>query len=99
MRNPNRFAAIVPIAGGYVFQSDEVPDNMCDLKDVPTWVFHGADDDVVSSRQSEVMVSALQACPGDVRFTLYPGAEHADSWKQAYADPELYEWLLEQTLK
>ncbi len=41
------------------------------------------------------MVDALQACGGDVRFTVYPGVEH-DSWTQTYANPELYTWLLEQ---
>lgn len=99
MRNPARFAAIVPIAGGYVFESDEFPDNICDVEGVPTWAFHGAQDDVVLPRQSEVMIDALQACPGDVRFTLYPNADHDDAWKLAYSDPGLYEWLLEQSVK
>ena len=61
------------------------------------WVFHGDQDDVVLPRQSEVLVDALESCGADVRFTLYPGADHDDSWKQAYADPELYDWLLDQT--
>ncbi len=41
------------------------------------------------------MVDALQACGGNVRFTVYPGVAH-DSWTQTYANPELYAWLLEQ---
>jgi predicted peptidase len=99
LRNPSRFAAIVPIAGGYEHGSDEVPDNICDLEDLPIWVFHGAEDDVVLPRQSEVLVNALRACPSEVRFTLYSGAAHDESWKLAYGDPELYEWLLAQTLE
>jgi predicted peptidase len=98
LRNPSRFAAVVPIAGGYVQGSDEVPDNICDLQDVPIWVFHGTGDEVVLPRQSEVLVDALRACPSEVRFTLYPGAAHDESWKRAYADPELYEWMLAQRL-
>ena len=98
LRNPTRFAAVVPIAGGYVFGSDEVPDNICDLKDAPIWVFHGAKDEAVSPEQSQVMVDALQGCPGNVKFTLYPDAAHDQSWKLAYSDPDLYEWLLQQTL-
>ena len=96
LRHPNRFAAIAPIAGGYVHESDAVPENICDLKDVPIWVFHGAQDTTVLPRQSEVMVDALRACGSDVRFTLYPDAEH-DSWTETYDNPELYTWLLEHT--
>jgi predicted peptidase len=95
LRNPDRFAAIVPIAGGYIHGSDAVPENICDLKDLPVWAFHGAMDDLVSPRQSEIMVEALRACGGDVRFTLYPDADHY-SWTETYANPELYAWLLEQ---
>jgi predicted peptidase len=99
LREPTRFAAVVPIAGGYIQGSDEVPENICVLQDVPMWVFHGAGDKVVLPRQSEVLVDALRACPSKVRFTLYPGAAHDESWKLAYADPELYAWLLAQRLE
>ncbi len=99
LRYPERFAAIVPIAGGYITESDAIPENICDLKDVPIWAFHGAQDTVVLPRQSEIMVNALQGCDGHVRFTPYTGAEHEGSWQLAYADPELYEWLLQQTLE
>jgi predicted peptidase len=95
LEHPSRFAAVVPIAGGHIPDSAEVPGNICDLKDVPVWAFHGAADDVVLPAQSEVLVEALRGCGSDVLFTLYPGADHDDSWKLAYADPELYEWMLE----
>lgn len=98
LRDPSRFAAVVPIAGGHVQGSDEVPENICDLKDLPIWAFHGGADDVVLPMQSEVLVEGLQACDALVRFTLYPDTDHAGSWKRAYADSELYDWLLEQTL-
>ena len=88
---PERFAAIVPIAGG----GDS--EKACALKNVPVWAFHGAKDDVVSPKESEEMVNALKACGGDVRFTLYPDAYH-DSWTRTYENPELYEWLLKHTL-
>jgi predicted peptidase len=98
LRYPRRFAAIVPIAGGYRYQSNAIPENMCDLKELPVWVFHGARDTNVLSTQSEQMVKALKSCGGNVRFTLYADADHAASWTRAYADPELYKWLLEQRL-
>jgi predicted peptidase len=96
---PDRFAAIVPIAGGYIFENDEVPEDICALKNLPIWVFHGGEDESVPSWQSKILVDALRQCPANVRFTLYPDANHADAWKQAYADPELYTWLLEQSLE
>lgn len=99
LRYPRRFAAIVPIAGGYRHQSNAIPENICDLTDLPVWVFHGARDINVVPRQSKDMVDALKACGGNVKFTLYSDADHAASWTRAYADPELYKWLLEQRLR
>lgn len=95
LRYPKRFAAIAPIAGFYEFESSATPENVCDLKDIPTWVFHGAQDTTVPPSRSEVMVDALRNCGGDVRFTLYPDADH-DSWTETYNNPELYTWLLQQ---
>ena len=99
LRYPRRFAAIVPIAGGYIHRSDAIPENICELKDVPVWAFHGAQDSAVRPAQSEELVKALEACGGNVRLTLYPDAGHVDAWEQAYADPALYKWLLAQRLR
>ena len=41
------------------------------------------------------MVEALKKNGGNVKFTVYPDASH-DAWTEAYNNPELYEWLLEQ---
>jgi predicted peptidase len=92
MRQPKRFAALVPICGG----GDST--QACLLKDIPTWIFHGAKDDTVPPEESQRMYDALKACGGEVRFTLYPEADHL-SWVPAYADPALYEWLFQQRRK
>jgi predicted peptidase len=97
LRYPQRFSAIVPIAGGYQFQSDAIPAGICDLKNLPVWVFHGGQDITVLPKQDQSLVEALQECGGNVRFTFYPDANHAQTWQRAYADPELWQWLLEQT--
>lgn len=86
---PDRFAAIVPICGGGEQLAARV------LKDVPTWVFHGAKDRIVPLERSESMVEALKRAGGDVKFTIYPDAGH-DSWTAAYDDPELWKWLFQQ---
>ncbi len=86
---PDRFAALVPICGG----GD--PMTARRLAHVPVWVFHGAKDTVVPLSASEQMVEALKKVNGNVKFTVYPEAGH-DSWSEAYNDPELYRWLLDQ---
>jgi predicted peptidase len=86
---PNRFAAIAPICGG----GD--PRSARRIAHVPAWVFHGAKDTTVPLERSEKMVEALKQSGGNVRFTVYPNTGH-NSWIEAYADPELYEWLLQQ---
>ena len=86
---PDRFAAIVPICGG------GNPDDAENLKGLPIWVFHGAQDKIVKLENSEKMVDALKAVGSDVKFTVYPEAGH-DSWTETYANPELYTWLFAQ---
>lgn len=86
---PQRFAAIAPVCGG------GNPKAAPNLKALPVWAFHGARDPVVPLSESEEMVAALQACGGNVRFTVYPEASH-DSWTQTYNNPELYDWFLQQ---
>ncbi|GAB4454040.1 MAG: prolyl oligopeptidase family serine peptidase [Anaerolineae bacterium] len=90
MAHPERFAAIAPICGG----GD--PHRVTALKDVPTWAFHGAQDEVVPMSETEQMVEALRAAGGDVRATVYPDADH-DSWTATYDNPELYDWFLAHT--
>ncbi len=46
LRYPERFAALVPVMGYYGYPFG-YPDNICDLKDVPIWAFHGAKDEMV----------------------------------------------------
>lgn len=84
-----RFAALAPIAGG------GEPATVCALAAVPTWAFHGAQDNVVPVERTREMVEALQACDGDIRYSEYPDAGH-DSWTVTYANPAFYDWLLEQ---
>jgi predicted peptidase len=90
--HPERFAAIAPICGG------GSPADAKKLKNLPIWVFHGGKDTTVPVRRSEEMVQALKELGSSVKFTIYPEAGH-DSWTQAYDNPELYRWLLEQKRK
>lgn len=89
---PERIAAIVPICGW----GDPFAAMM--MGKIPAWVFHGAKDQVVPLNSSEVMVETLKRNGGEVKFTVYPEANH-DSWTETYNNPEVYEWLLKQSLE
>ena len=91
IEQPQRIAAIAPICGGGDPSKAEF------IKHIPTWVFHGAKDQVVPLSSSDEMVAALQAAKGNVRYTVYPEADH-DSWTETYDNPNLYSWFLAQKL-
>lgn len=93
---PERFAAIAPICGGWPWWGG-TRGRIAVLKDTPVWAFHGAKDPRVSLQESQTLVDELTKAGGNVRFTIYPEAEH-DSWTETYNNPELYAWFLEQHL-
>ena len=98
MRNPGRFAAIVPICGGGEpgIVRRMARQKKAELTNLAVWVFHGAKDPAVPLEESEAMVAALKkAGSTELQFTIYPEAMH-DSWTETYANPELYAWLLKQ---
>jgi len=94
---PDRFAALAPICGSGPWLAG-FPKRVRVIKHVPRWVFHGAKDRTVPPRESKVLVKELEACGGNVHFTLYPQAGH-DSWTETYRNPELYEWFLSNKRK
>lgn len=97
LKYPDRFAAIAPIAGGASVSLTPVPSAICTLKNLPIWVFHGEADMLVSPELNIAVVTALESCGGDIKFTLYPNADHPDTWILAYADSALFEWFLEHS--
>jgi predicted peptidase len=86
---PDRFAALLVISGG------GNPVEICQLKDVPVWIVHGRQDDVIPVSWSEALGQRLERCGGNVKVTVYPDAGH-DAWSRAYEDPAVLEWLLAQ---
>jgi len=92
---PGRFAALVPICG-----PELSPDGDWDwpgLARIPTWVFHGAADPVVTIGHSRRMIERLRAAGGDPRLTVYPALGH-DAWTRAYSEAELWRWMLARRL-
>jgi poly(3-hydroxybutyrate) depolymerase len=91
MRYPQYFAAIAPICGGGSTQL------IANLRDVPTWVFHGKKDESVPEMASAMLVDALKAAGGNVKYTVLPEGGHVDSWVYAYdAKNGLFDWFLKQ---
>ncbi|XAL98837.1 prolyl oligopeptidase family serine peptidase [Phycisphaeraceae bacterium D3-23] len=89
-RNPERYAALVPICGGGLYF------DAMRVSATPMWVFHGEDDRVVPLEESQRMVRIANSRNGEhAQLTTYPGVGH-DSWKQAYADEAMWEWMFEQ---
>lgn len=99
--HPERFAALAPICGGAnmieVILGSWEPDHRKQMMRLPIWAFHGAKDDVVPPIESERLVNSLKKMGHKkIQLTVYPKAKH-DSWKETYADPKFYEWLLSQS--
>jgi predicted peptidase len=85
-RNPKLFAAAMPICGG------ANPSTAKQLRKTNWWIFHGAKDDVVNPEFSIQMATALQQQSANIKFTLYPDANH-NSWDAAFAEPTFLNWL------
>jgi len=72
------------------------PENAERMKHVPIWAFHGADDPDLPVSAQQMLVDALKECGNEVHFTIYPGAIK-EMYDKVFEDPELYEWMKEQT--
>ncbi|HJX71737.1 MAG TPA: prolyl oligopeptidase family serine peptidase [Bacteroidales bacterium] len=86
MEYPQKFAAIVPVCGGGDVK------NICKIKHVPVWAFHGTADPVIPFNRSERLVNKLLDCNGIVQFTRLEGEGHEIQW--IYEDREIYNWML-----
>lgn len=85
-RQPERFAAILPICGG----GDEATAPR--LAKLPIWCFHGDADEAVPVARSRSMVAAVRAAGGSPKYSELPGVGH-DAWTPAYRDPAVLDWL------
>lgn len=109
-RNPKRFAAIAPICGGIspdrwtgwgygpVVPADSGETFAAfarQLRQTPTWIFHGEVDPVVPVDESRKTFAALQAVGAPVQYSEVPGTGH-NSWDPAYGSPKFWAWLFSQ---
>ena len=105
---PSRFAAIAPVCGWvsgpppFRTLTDPAPwfwsaanrfDAVAErIGDLPTWILHGALDDVVPPRESREMIARLGAHAAYTEFAL---ANH-NAWDPAYRTTGVVEWLVRQ---
>ncbi|MGB8261415.1 MAG: alpha/beta hydrolase-fold protein [Terracidiphilus sp.] len=105
--HPQRWAAVAIAASGIFWsyaperwqQANTLPAEYARaLGHTPLWLFHGADDNLVLPKQSEMLFDAVKAAGGRVHFWLFQGLKH-DCWTRAYGEPELPRWLLTHHLE
>jgi predicted peptidase len=110
--NPKRFAALAIVCGGVdpppglSLPKEAMPPPSTDpygavaakVGKTPVWLFHGSADPAVPVTESRKMVQALKAIGGNVRYNEYEGIGH-NSWDKAYAEAELFPWLLSHRRK
>ena len=87
------FAAAVPVCAGG--DANRVTDR---IAKVPVWVFHSDDDHLVPVQQARDFVKAWRAHGGETHYTEYTGLKHS-SWKKAYTETPMYDWLFAQHLR
>jgi predicted peptidase len=92
VRRPGFFAAAVPVCSGGNARIVTTA-----AAKFPVWAFHSDDDHLVPVQQARDLVQAWRAHGGIAKYTEYTGLKHS-SWKRAYVDPEMFDWLFAQHL-
>jgi predicted peptidase len=100
IRRPNLFAAAIPICGSGVIDNSPFkrPYSAAEferIKDLPIWVFQGADDKTVPAEGPRKTVATLQSLGSKVKYTEYVDVGH-QVWPHAYHEPKLINWLFAQ---
>jgi predicted peptidase len=92
VRHPGFFAASIPVCAG---GDPRIVTN--EAAKFPVWAFHSDDDHLVPVQQARDLVKAWRAHGGTAKYTEYTGLRHS-SWKKAYVDPDMFDWLFAQHL-
>ncbi|QMW06057.1 carboxylesterase family protein [Spirosoma foliorum] len=86
---PDKFAALVPLCGGC-----DDSTQVCRIRHIPIWTFHGIDDDLIPISETERLVRRLDACKGNVKFTRLEKTGHQIQY--LFEDQAIYDWLVKQ---
>ena len=92
MADADRFAAIAPVCGsGIVWYA-------CAIKDLPVYMYHGDDDDIVPIKESVTMLSKINMLGGNAKLEICYGVGHG-AWEVAYSGDNLVNWFLSHKKK
>ena len=86
---PHKIAAALPICGAADLKT------IHQMKNIPTWIFHGDQDQVVPVKNSLDAFEILEPINPNVHLTIYEGIGH-DSWTETYQNPDVLDWMLSQ---
>jgi predicted peptidase len=92
VRHPGFFAAAIPVCSGGSARMVTTQ-----AARFPVWAFHSDDDHLVPVQQARDLVAAWRAHGGVAKYTEYTGLRHS-SWKKAYVDSDMFDWLFAQKL-
>lgn len=92
MEHPEMFSAVVPVCPPVDRLMKVSAKN---YQDLPMKIFHGGNDDIVSSMNSIEIYQEIKKYNKNVELTLFPDDNH-NSWDSTYSNPKLYEWMLSQ---
>jgi peroxiredoxin len=86
---PHKIAAALPVCGVADLKT------IHKMKDIPTWIFHGDQDQVILVKNSLDAFGILDQINPNVHLTIYEGIGH-DSWTETYQNPDVLDWMLSQ---
>ena len=92
INRPGYFAAAVPVCSGGDARTITKAAATC-----PIWVFHSDDDPLMPVQSVRELVQTWRKQGGTAKYTEYTGLKHS-SWKKAYVEPEMFDWLFAQHL-
>lgn len=91
---PDTFAALAPLCA---WASDTY--QLCKLKNIPIWTFHGTEDTVVPISETEQKVKVLNDCGGKIKYTRLKGVGHSIHFVyKTDNEYKLLDWLLSHRL-
>lgn len=84
------------VTAGLVLNAFTTDDDLCNLKDIPLWIFHGNSNKIVPVENSLNTVNALKEC-GNRKIEYSVFSEDAENiGPVVYEDPATYKWLYRQ---
>lgn len=89
-REPNLFAAAVPMAGY------SNPQKASEISHIPFWIFHGNLDEYNPVAGSRNMYQRLKSLGANVQYTELEDFTHNASFKEAWKNPDILSWMFAQ---